>query len=98
LTEEEAWRKVEKIHMDLTKDKSSFVNSFIGDLINSAKECGFEVGEVLSFKDEYCDGHLILELKKDGDLEKLKEEVSVDDVDIIIFNGVRALGFWWVNC
>jgi len=97
LSEEEAWRRVERIHMELTKEDTKS-EAFVKELVELAEDFGFELGDVLSYKEDYCGGHLIMELKKEGDLEKLKKETGFDDVNIIDYKGIKALGFWWVNC
>lgn len=98
LSEEEAWRRMEKIHLEIIAEESKRVKSKVGRLMDIAEKHGFELGEILHYEDEYCHGKLIVEIIKEGDLEKVSEDAGVDDVDIITYHGTKALGFWWVNC
>ena len=98
LSEEEAWQRMEKIHLKIIAEESKRVKSKADRLIDIAEGHGFELGKILHYKDEYYHGKLIVELIKEGDLEKVLEDAGVDDVNIITYHGTKALGFWWVNC
>ena len=93
LSEEEAWRRMEKIHMDLIREESEpSYSHHVSYALELIKEAGFKVEKIISIKDKYCDGHLFAKVSGEGNLEYIKKHLD----DAVLEAGI--LKVWWVNC